>query len=333
MLEKYKIINENNEEILYLYLNINFEFANDLTSSELIKKANSYLITHNIKFNGNKAIFIINGIKSKPITINKNITQYKNDYLITLKNKEKLSIKEILLGLLFTNINIDLKEETLKSITVLYRSEIINNILKNNYLNQEELTLSYHSYNYYKITYPKTYHAYIEKFNNVIDKTNGEYLIYNNTPINCYTHLVSNGYTEENKNIPYTTKKESLWDLTYKDYMQIKNYSIKEFKEKLNLTEDNFNIKIVSISNSNRIKELDLGTKRIDARSLAIYLDLPSTDITIIIKKDYLTFITRGIGSGLGLSIIGSDNLAELGYNYRQILNYYFKDVKLVTLN
>ena len=115
--------------------------------------------------------------------------------------------------------------------------------------------------------------------------------------------------------------------------MQIKNYSIKEFKEKLNLTEDNFNIKIVSISNSNRIKELDLGTKRIDARSLAIYLDLPSTDITIIIKKDYLTFITRGIGSGLGLSIIGSDNLAELGYNYRQILNYYFKDVKLVTLN
>ena len=69
-----------------------------------------------------------------------------------------------------------------------------------------------------------------------------------------------------------------------------------------------------------------------DAKLLSIYLDLPSTDITIIIKKDYLTFVTRGIGNGLGLSIIGANNLAELGYNYRQILNYYFNDIKLITI-
>ena len=114
------------------------------------------------------------------------------------------------------------------------------------------------------------------------------------------------------------------------NYLQRKDYSIKEFRERLNLKDEKINIKISSISNSNRIKELDLKEKKIDARSLAVYLDLPSTDITIIIKKDYLTFITRGIGSGLGLSIIGADNLAELGYNYKQILNYYFKNVSLV---
>ena len=328
MLESYKIAKSGNEEILYLYLNVDYEFGKDLEEDDLEKKARNYLVTHDINFNGNKIVFIVNGISTKIITIENNKT-YLNDYLITLNTKEKMTLKEILLSLLFSNINISLREETLKALTVLYRGEIIYN-LNSNYLDINKLSLSYHNYNYYKVTYPETYKSKFEIFNKVIDKTDGEYLINNGKPIKCFTHLVSNGYTEEDKSIPYTVKKESLWDLAYPNYLQRKNFSIKEFKERLNLKSDNFNIKITSISNSNRIKELDLGERKIDARSLAVYLDLPSTDITIIIKKDYLTFITRGIGSGLGLSIIGADNLSELGYNYKQILNYYFKDVSLV---
>lgn len=328
MLESYKIAKSGNEEILYLYLNVDYEFGEDLEEDDLEKKARNYLVTHDIKFNGNKIVFIVNGISTKMITIENNKT-YLNDYLITLNTKEKMTLKEILLSLLFSNINISLREENLKALTVLYRGEIIYN-LNSNYLDINKLSLSYHNYNYYKVTYPETYKSKFEIFNKVIDKTDGEYLINNGKPIKCFTHLVSNGYTEEDKSIPYTVKKESLWDLAYPNYLQRKIFSIKEFKERLNLKSDNFNIKITSISNSNRIKELDLGERKIDARSLAVYLDLPSTDITIIIKKDYLTFITRGIGSGLGLSIIGADNLSELGYNYKQILNYYFKDVSLV---
>lgn len=328
MLESYKIAKSGNEEILYLYLNVDYEFGEDLEEDDLEKKARNYLVTHDINFNGNKIVFIVNGISTKMITIDNNKT-HLNDYLITLNTKEKMTLKEILLSLLFRNINISLREETLKALTVLYRGEIIYN-LNSNYLDINKLSLSYHNYNYYKVTYPETYKSKFEIFNKVIDKTDGEYLINNGKPIKCFTHLVSNGYTEEDKSIPYTVKKESLWDLAYPNYLQRKNFSIKEFKERLNLKSDNFNIKITSISNSNRIKELDLGERKIDARSLAVYLDLPSTDITIIVKKDYLTFITRGIGSGLGLSIIGADNLSELGYNYKQILNYYFKDVSLV---
>lgn len=328
MLESYKIAKSGNEEILYLYLNVDYEFGEDLEEDDLEKKARNYLVTHDINFNGNKIVFIVNGISTKIITIENNKT-YLNNYLITLNTKEKMTLKEILLSLLFSNINISLREETLKALTVLYRGEIIYN-LNSNYLDINKLSLSYHNYNYYKVTYPETYKSKFEIFNKVIDKTDGEYLINNGKPIKCFSHLVSNGYTEEDKSIPYTVKKESLWDLAYPNYLQRKDYNIKEFKERLNLKSDNFNIKITSISNSNRIKELDLGERKIDARSLAVYLDLPSTDITIIIKKDYLTFITRGIGSGLGLSIIGADNLSELGYNYKQILNYYFKDVSLV---
>ena len=328
MLEKYKIVKNNNEEILYLFLNVNYEFANEFTDNNLKKKANNYLKSYNIDFKGNKIVFVLNGITTKAIDLN-NYEFFSNDRLISLNNNDKLTMKELLLSLLFANISITLRKETLKSICVLYRGEIIRNLLDNK-LELDKMSLSYHNYNYFKLTYPETYKSYYTLFTDVINETEGEYLIYDNKPIKCFTHLVSNGYTEEDKNYPYTIKKESLWDLAYPNYLQRKSYSIEEFKKRLNLTNDNYHLKITSLTNSNRIKELNLGERKIDARSLAVYLDLPSTDITIIIKKDYLTFITRGIGSGLGLSIIGADNLAELGYNYKQILNYYFKDVSLI---
>ena len=98
MLESYKIARSNNEEVLYLYLNVDYEFGEDLEEDDLEKKARSYLVTHDIKFNGNKIVFIVNGISTKMITIENNKT-YLNDYLITLNTKEKLTIKELLLSL------------------------------------------------------------------------------------------------------------------------------------------------------------------------------------------------------------------------------------------
>ena len=316
------------EEILYLYLDINYEFARELSEDSLKQKATNYLITHDIKFKGNKVIFVINGVEAKAINLNK-YKIYLNKDLFVVDNKEKMTLKEILLSLLFSNLSIDLEIEALKAITVLYRSEVISN-LKDENLNLLNISLAFHNYNYYKLTYKETYKEKVSIYNRAIDETDGEYLLYNNKPIKCYTHLVSNGYTGENPNIPYTVRKESLWDLTYPNYMQVKCYKTIGFKKTLNIDRDDFNLKITSISNSNRIKELEIGDRKIEASLLAVYLDLPSTDITIIVKKDYLTFVTRGIGSGLGLSIIGADNLAELGFNYRQILNYYFKEVSLV---
>ena len=133
----------------YLYLNVNYEFGKDLEEDDLEKKARSYLITHDIKFNGNKIVFIVNGISTKMITINNNKT-YLNNYLIILNTEEKITLKELLLSLLFSNINISLREETLKALTVLYRDEVIYN-LNNDTLDLRKLSLSYHNYKYYKV--------------------------------------------------------------------------------------------------------------------------------------------------------------------------------------
>ena len=48
MLESYKIAKSGNEEILYLYLNVDYEFGEDLEEDDLEKKARNYLVTHDI---------------------------------------------------------------------------------------------------------------------------------------------------------------------------------------------------------------------------------------------------------------------------------------------
>ena len=155
MLEKYRIIKNNNEEILYLFLNVNYEFANEFTNDNLKKKASSYLKSYDIDFKGNKVVFVINGITTKSIDLN-DYEFFSNNKKVILSNNDILTIKELLLSLLFTNISITLRKETLKAICVLYRGEIIRNLF-NDKLDLEKISLSYHNYNYFKLTYPETF--------------------------------------------------------------------------------------------------------------------------------------------------------------------------------
>lgn len=328
MLESYKVVRGDTEDVLYLYLNVNYEFAFDFDHDDLKEKAAAYVLTHNIDFKGNKVVFVINGIETKEINLN-SYNIYSNNFLIALNTMEKLTLKELLISLLFSNIGLDLYEDTLKAIVILYKSDIIRN-LDNNKLDINKLTFNYINYNYYKLAYKDTFSKYFSLYNKIVDEVDFQYLIYDNKPIKAYIHLVSNGYTETDHNAPYLIKKESLWDLTYPGFMQSKTYSIEEVKRIFNIDDDNFNIKITKLSNSNTIKEMEINNRKIKATLLSALLNLASCDITMIVKKDRITFITRGIGNNKGLSIIGANNLAEMGLNYKQILNYYFQNLVLV---
>ena len=188
MLEKYKVMKNNkNEEILYLFLNVNYEFANEFNNDNLKKKASNYLKSYDIDFKGNKVVFVINGITTKTIDLN-NYEFFSNNKKIILSNNDELTIKELLLSLLFANISITLRKETLKAICILYRGEIIRNLVDNK-LDLEKISLSYHNYNYFKLTYPETFKSNFTIFNDVINETEGEYLVYNNKAIKCLTSL------------------------------------------------------------------------------------------------------------------------------------------------
>ncbi len=57
-----------------------------------------------------------------------------------------------------------------------------------------------------------------------------------------------------------------------------------------------------------------------------------STRVTIQRSGDRFLFLGRGWGHGVGLCQYGAKRLAELGYNYKQILHYYYPESDLQNL-
>lgn len=332
MLEKYKVVKEKNEDVLYLYLSMNYEFAKDLDDYNLDNLDKNWLINQRIQFNGNKVVIFVDGIPTKVVLLNDNDKILSDkDIILTLDTDDKISLDKLLLSILFSNITIFLEEEALKAITILYRSGLIKRYRNKEKISKDNHHFSYVNLNYYKLLYPNTYKMYETLFKKVIKATDGEYLVYNKEPIEAYIHLVSNGYTETNNNIPYLKQTESLWDLAYPNYMNQKYFSVEELRKRLNIKDKNINIEIKQLSPSNRILKLQVNDKIFNSLDLMTRLDLPSADITILVLKQGFTFITRGIGNGYGLSIVGANALAKLDCNYKQILGYYFQNVVLYT--
>ena len=243
MLEKYKVVKEKNEDVLYLYLSMNYEFAKDLDDYNLDNLDKNWLINQRIQFNGNKVVIFVDGIPTKVVLLNDNDKIMSDkDIILTLDTDDKISLDKLLLSILFSNITIFLEEEALKAITILYRSELIKRYKNKEKISKDNHNFSYVNLNYYKLLYPNTYKMYETLFKKVIKATDGEYLVYNKEPIEAYIHLVSNGYTETNSNIPYLKQTESLWDLAYPNYMNQKYFSVEELRKKLNIKDINIEI-------------------------------------------------------------------------------------------
>lgn len=330
MLEKYKLVKEKNEDVLYLYLSMNYEFAKDLDDYNLDKLDHNWLVNQRIQFNGNKVVIFIDGIPTKVILLDKEF-RYDKDIILTLDTDDKISLDNFLLSVLFSNITMFLEKETLKAVTVLYRSEIMKLYKENKKMRKDNYHFSYVNLNYYKLLYPNTYRMYEKVFKEAIRETDGEYLVYDKTPIDAYIHLVSNGYTEKKDGVPYLKQVESFWDLAYPNYMNQRYFTIDELKKRLSIEEERLDIEIKQLSSGNRILKLQVNDKIFDSLELMARLDLPSADITILVLKNGFNFITRGIGSGYGLSLVGANALVKLDCNYKQILGYYFDKVTLYT--
>lgn len=328
MLEKYKVVKEKNEDVLYLYLSMNYEFAKDLDDYNLDKLDHNWLVNQRIQFNGNKVVIFVDGIPTKVILLNDKVRKDK-DIILTLDTDDKVSLDNFLLSVLFSNITMFLEKETLKAVTVLYRSEIMKLYKENKKMRKNNYHFSYVNLNYYKLLYPNTYKMYEKVFTEAIRETDGEYLVYDKAPIDAYIHLVSNGYTEKKDGVPYLKQVESFWDLAYPNYMNQRYFTIDELKKRLSIEEERLDIEIKQLSSGNRILKLQVNDKVFDSLDLMARLDLPSADITILVLKNGFNFITRGIGSGYGLSLVGANALAKLDCNYKQILGYYFDNVTL----
>jgi stage II sporulation protein D len=79
---------------------------------------------------------------------------------------------------------------------------------------------------------------------------------------------------------------------------------------------------------------LECSNSKVPLKNVRLDLQLKSTFFDIReLNKDSIIFSGHGYGHGLGMPQEGAMRMVKLGYNYLDILNFYYKDVMLIDLH
>ena len=258
-----------------------------------------------------------------------------NEIIVYLNYKDKdlkLSLNEYLIGVLGAEMPASFNMEALKAQAVVSRTYALYNMNKNiintnindqAYLNNDEL----------KEKWNDDYDKYYNKIKDAIYDTNDMVITYNNRLIKSYYYAISNGLTEDAKEVfneePYLKIVDSSFDEETKHFLKTVNIDKDEFCYKLKITCDNLRIKDIQKDDSNRIKSININDRLFSGIDIRNILNLRSTDFTIVQDDNEIIITTKGYGHGVGMSQYGANYLANNNYTFDEIIKYYYKDVEI----
>ena len=182
------------------------------------------------------------------------------------------------------------------------------------------------------------------KIVSAVNSTAGKIVTYNNEVINAFFHSNSGGKTELASNVwiggkdfPYLQSVETMGEEAYSQYSSEVNISRKELLEKLKKEypdiklnfEESENIKILSYTQSGRVKTVKFGNTEIAGTIVRSLIGLKSTNFTIKQEGEEVIFSVIGYGHGVGMSQTGADSMAKAGKNYEEIIKHFYSGVEI----
>lgn len=107
-----------------------------------------------------------------------------------------------------------------------------------------------------------------------------------------------------------------------------------KLKHNIPIEKENIRQAALKFNQESRKIYLECNNTKIPLKNVRQDLQLKSTFFNILpLGKDSILFIGRGYGHGLGLCQEGAIKMGKLGYNYTQILNFYYQNTQLIDLH
>ena len=264
------------------------------------------------------------------VTIKDNVT---NEYT-------NLNLEEYIIGVVAGEMPASFEMDALKAQAIAARSYALSKIntattnydLLTDVTNQVYITTSD-----MQEKWGSDYDYYYKRIKDAVLDTKDLIMEYNGEVISAYYFAMSNGYTEDvslvfGENRDYLESVDSTWDENVKNFEVTISLSKEEFCKKLSLDCSNIIIKNINRSKTNRVNNITINDHEYKGTEIRYLLNLRSTDFNIDIT-DKVTITTRGYGHGVGMSQYGANEMAKKGYTYKEILNYYYKDIDIVKIN
>lgn len=258
-----------------------------------------------------------------------------NTVIINVKEKNLyLDLENYVVGVVAGEMPALFQEEALKAQAVAARSYVLSKEKDGNYevsasTSDQVFLTSYEM----KEKWQNDYDEYYNKILNAVKKTTGEVLTKDNKILKAFYFSMSNGYTENSKDVfgeDLTQSVESPFEISLSNFEIVKEFSKSELLEKLGVY--NLNIENQQISETKHTSSIIIGGKEFSGIEVRKLLNLRSTDFEIKQVGENFNIITRGYGHGVGMSQYGANELAKSGKSYKEILAYYYKNTKLVNL-
>lgn len=163
-----------------------------------------------------------------------------------------------------------------------------------------------------------------------VDSTSGQVITYDGDVINAYFFSTSGGQTETPDNVwssklPYL---ESVED-PYEPYIEGRS----EWEARISASKYG-EIRILERNENGRVQSLQVGSKVLTKNNIRMELGtllIKSTwfDIEFDANTNEYVFMGRGFGHGVGMSQHGAIGMAEAGFTYDNILNWYYQNIEI----
>ncbi len=274
-------------------------------------------------------------------SLNKNKTTFSNEVKVTIYDqvndvKKVLNLEDYIVGVVAAEMPASFEYEALKAQAIAARTyamykidnssgdyDLVTDVSNQAYIDDEAMKNKWNS----------EYEFYKAKIERAVSETKNIIMTNHQKAICAYYFAISNGYTEDSTFVfgeshDYIKSTESLWDINVNNYEVTTTLSKNEFCEKLNINCDEITINNIDYTSSHRVNSITINGTKFTGVEVRKKLDLRSTDFEIIIGSDII-IITKGYGHGVGMSQYGANEMAKMGKTYEEILNYYYKNIKL----
>lgn len=249
---------------------------------------------------------------------------------------QEMDEEEYLAGIVAEEISLEYQLETIKAQAVIARTS-----LKRALANDTKLPQSMSREEMLSLWGQDGFEQNYQVLEEALAATEGEIMTWENEPIQAAYHAVSAGKTRDGKEalgaeLPYLSSVDSSMDIPSHDYLKVVFIDKNELADKLNqacpeagLTEDGIEDQIVVAKrdSSEYALEVAVGNQTITGEEFRDCLGLNSSCFSIKEVEGKMRIVTKGMGHGIGLSQYGANEMAKEGSDYKEILEYYYKDV------
>lgn len=194
----------------------------------------------------------------------------------------------------------------------------------------------------YRNQWGAKYDEQVQLISLAVDETAGKIITFNDNPIDARYHAVCGGATENSENVTgnvvlYLRRvlcqycQNSPYELNYKDI------PIEEVESRLGIRfskgDSTKNRAIegmlydIDRDETGRVRSLKVAGREFDGIELMRRLELDSTRFSW--QPQFIRFLTKGKGEGLGLCQYGANQMALEGKKAEEILTYYYTGVKI----